>query len=205
MLVKGKRAHITFDGEALIISRALGHPRLQRTKLAENLQAEFESEGYAIPEIEVLERKISWYRNHAEAGPLEKPWSMAALDEYPIAPAAIPEVLRIWALRMDSGISFTIREAKWAARFSGFVLSGSQYGRRTVSTLASQYARLEVVYQLVGRPFDSIIYDRAFMGVKREYIADLRGFKPYLPGLLAQGEGMEQLEDVIKTLRGGTS
>lgn len=203
MIRKGKRAHITPDGEALIINRALGYPRLQRTMVAENLQSEFESEGYGIPEIEVLERKISWYRNHAEAGPLEKPWSMATLDDYPISPSALPEVLRIWALRTEQQQGFTIREAKWAARFSAFILG--EVGRLEISTLASRYARLELICQLISRPFDSTIYDRQLMGLKIEAISDLRDFEPFIPVIAAGEDGMERLEDFIKILRGGTS
>ena len=158
------------------------------------------------PGLSYVQKVLAIVRKKAKElpDPQEKPWSMATLDEYPISPEAIPEVLRIWALRMESGISFTIREAKWAARFSAFILSESGYGRRTISTLASQYARLEVVYQLVGHPFDSIIYDRELMGVKRKYIADLRGFEPFIPILAEQEDGMERLEDFIKTLRGGS-
>ncbi|MBI4215920.1 MAG: hypothetical protein HY687_00785 [Chloroflexi bacterium] len=144
----------------MIIARALEIPRLSRTKLAEQLQGELESAGYDVPEIEVLERKISWYRNHAESGPLEKPWSTATLEQYPLTPEALAAVLKVWKLRTMKGTNFTIREAKWAAR-----LSSVQQDIERLSLDARRYAHTELLYQTSKRPFDSTMLDRLLMGL----------------------------------------
>ncbi len=88
---------------------------MQRTKLAEKIQNEVHWPGKP-PEIEVLERKISYYRKHAIDYPEDKPWSMATLDKHPISPEAIPAVLACWKRRVQSDTVLTIREAKWVSR-----------------------------------------------------------------------------------------
>jgi hypothetical protein len=175
MVCRRTRANITPDGEVTIITRALEFPCLQRTALAGNLQAEFESLGYGVPKIKVLEKKISWYRNHAADAPQEKRWSTAALDNnYPIPPEALPLVLKVWKSRIEKGGTFTIREAKWAARLSGLLVD-----IETLSYKASQYARTELLYQLIDRPFDSNNLDRLLMGLP-EAPTDIKSLLPLL-------------------------
>lgn len=122
MVHKGKRATITQRGLELIIRRSLDHPRMPRTKLAEQLQGELEAMGQDVPEVEVLERKISWWRNHATDDPQDKPWSMSTLDEYPISPETLPKIFLLsQAFGPTSMDTVTIRDAKWMARLAGFM------------------------------------------------------------------------------------
>ena len=113
--MKGKRANITPEGNELIAGKALKTPRIKRTQLAEQLQREFEELGWDVPEFEVLERKISWYRNHMANEPEDKPWSLISLPKNPIPADAIPHVLKVWALALEEGNPLTIREAIWTA------------------------------------------------------------------------------------------
>jgi hypothetical protein len=117
MTARGKRARIGV-GEELQISHYSLEPEfgdMQRTKLAEKIQAEVDWTGKP-PEIEVLERKISHYRNHAIDYTEDKPWSLATLDKHPIPPEAIPAVLACWKRRVQAGAVLTMREAKWVSR-----------------------------------------------------------------------------------------
>jgi hypothetical protein len=184
MAQRKKRAHIMPDGEGLIFEWALNNRLEKRTQLAEKLQAEFEKRKWDVPEIEVLERKISWYRNHAEAGPLEKPWSMATLDEYSLPPQAVPAVLKVWKFRTEGETTFTIREAKWAARLSGLIedIPG-------LSARANQYARLELIYEVLKLPFDSTDLDRLLMGLPLH----LTHIESLLPLLAEQKDGIDQI------------
>ncbi|MBN2186018.1 MAG: hypothetical protein JW732_01025 [Dehalococcoidia bacterium] len=196
MTVKGKRAHITLDGKSLIIARSLESPPMQRTKLAESLQTEFEALGYDIPEIEVLERKISWYRNHAEGGTLEKPWSMAVLNNYrelnieSPTPEALLAVLKVWKLRIAQELGFTIREAKWAAR-----LSRALEDIKNLSRYASRYARLELIYQLIGRPFNTTQLDKEIMTIPYS-ITSKDGPEGLLPLLARQEDAVNQIRNL---------
>jgi hypothetical protein len=115
MPIKGSRAWIGDNEELQICHYSLELRHMQRTKLAEKIQTEVHWPGKP-PEIEVLERKISHYRKHAIDHPEDEPWSMATLDKYPIPPGAIPAVLVCWKQRVQSGTTFTIREAKWVSK-----------------------------------------------------------------------------------------
>ncbi len=266
MLRRGKRARITLDGHAIIIRRALEHPRLQRTKLAEKLQRELEERGHDVPQVEVLERLISKHRNHSEDDPQEKPWSTATLDAYPIPPEALGAVLKAWRSRVLQRETFTVREAKWCARLSGVPLSDvpsyeelsgmapsrtgipvvvqessdggvadpfvakatftdvaaasvptpgritmtGTYDRRLQERIegnqmdafrtevlfakAGQYARTELMCELLGRDFDSTLLDRWLMGlsvtIRKGSLEDL------LPLLAEEKDGVEQLQEV---------
>jgi len=88
---------------------------MQRTKLAEKIQSEVRWPGKS-PEIEVLERKISYYRKHAIDDPEDKAWSMATIDKYPVPPQAIPAILACWKHCFKGDAVLTIREAKWVSR-----------------------------------------------------------------------------------------
>jgi len=120
MVRKGKRARITQEGRTIIATKALAYPRIPRTELAEQLQGEFKREGHGVPTIETLERRISWYRNHAQDDPQDKPWSIATLDKFPIPTEALPIVLWVWFRQQERGYPLSIREAKWIARLYAF-------------------------------------------------------------------------------------
>ena len=148
MTVKGKRARITLDGRAHISARALEHPRIQRTKLAEKLQHELEVMGHDIPEIEVLERMISKFRNLPVSG-LDSPWSLVSVEQYPnlFPPEALPSVLRAWVYTRELKIEFTIRQAKWVARLYTIL--------EDIDDLVGEaldYAQIEMIADIIPGP-----------------------------------------------------
>lgn len=115
MPIKKTRARIGPNEELQVCRYALEFRAMQRTKLAEKIQSEVHWSGKP-PEIEVLERKISYYRKHAIDDPEDKPWSMATIDEYPVPPQAIPAILACWKQCFQDDTVLTIREAKWISR-----------------------------------------------------------------------------------------
>jgi hypothetical protein len=118
MIVKGKRAKIG-NKEILISEYVLTHRDMGRTPLAEKMQAEIPWNGKA-PEIEVLERKISRYRNMPITdGPLDKHWSFGSLIEYEIPPDLVSLVMALDFGLQGQGQCLTIRQAKWTVRLSG--------------------------------------------------------------------------------------
>jgi len=131
--------------------------------------------------------------------PQEKPWSTAMLEDYPISPEATASVLKVWKFRIEKGDTFTIREAKWASRLSRFL---ENEDIKKLSCKASQYARTEIMYQLIGRPFNSIVLDKLLMGLP----AGIGNFMDFLPLLAEQKEdtergvkdGVEQIRESIK-------
>ncbi|MGD0794959.1 MAG: hypothetical protein ABR958_05135 [Dehalococcoidales bacterium] len=83
--------------------------------------------------------------------PLEedKPWSTATLDDYPILPEALASVLKVWKFRQGKMPTFTIRDAKWAARFSAIYKD-----TESLYYCAYQYSGKEKVYKFLGYDFD---------------------------------------------------
>lgn len=195
MAKKDKRAKITDENQAMIMQYALKTPRIPRTKLAEQLQTELDWEGPS-PEVEVLERKISWFRNHATDGPQDKPWSTATLDKYPIPPESLPAVLRVWKSCIEKEVGLTIREAKWVAR-----LSAIQQDIEKLSFIASRYARTELMFEIINRPFESIGLDRLLMGLPVG-VSDLEDFLPFLAEQKEdESQGLKDGIDQIRDLR----
>ena len=129
--------------------------------------------------------------------PQDKPWSTATLDSYSIPPEAVPSVLKVWKFQIEKGDTFTIREAKWASRLSRLLEDIEK-----LSYKASQYARTELMFELIGHPFDSTELDRSLMGLP----VGISDFKSFLWLLAEQREdtergikdGIEQVIDVIK-------
>jgi hypothetical protein len=225
MTSERKRAKITNKELKSISEYVTDNCDMQRTKLAEKIQAEVKWPGKP-PEIEVLERLISKYRKHPQDNPLDKPWCLAALDAYPIPPDALPVVLEVWKFNIEKRDTFTIREAKWAARLSGLLgkverLSDTDVEKvdnkgkvieiekmpaiERLSGEAFLYAREEFMSELAGLPNDSTRRDRQLIGLEAgmTYTRELEAAKgkkqesPY--SLPEKRKGVQKNERVNKT------
>lgn len=96
----------------------------------------------------------------------------------------------MWRFRVEKGESFTIREAKWAARLWAILKDTER-----LSWKASQYAPTELLFELIGRPFDSPGLDKLLMGLPMPLTAD----PPYFLPLLTEEEGgIEQVKELRK-------
>jgi hypothetical protein len=189
MTIKGKRAKITNENNAMIMHYALETPRIPRTILAKQLEAGLNWEGPA-PEIEVLERKISWFRNNVLDGPQEQPWGTSTLDQYPIPPESLLAVLRVWKSCIEKGVNFTIREAKWVSR-----LYAIQQDIEKLYFIATRHARVELMFEIMNRPFNSTGLDRLIMKLPVG-VSNLEDFLPFLA---------EQREEESRGLKDGVT
>ncbi len=210
MTTEHKRALITDREQLAIAGYVAGFPDMQRTALAERILAEVKWPGKP-PELEVLERKISLLRNHPIDGPQDKPWSMAALDKYPKlgiespSPEAISALIGIWKFRREQAKAvagqwssdmqeqpFTIREAKWSARLSALFKDDLE----KLSDVASRYARLELIYQLLDRPFDSTIADTMLL-LEQPIVGKREDeFELFLQLLAGREDAVDQIRDM---------
>ncbi len=163
---------VTGEIEALIGTVYRNHPKwkapMVRNEVSRILRKENSKLSSTWPSLSTVQKVLATFRRKAKElpdDPQDKPWSMATLDRPnipPIPPEALPAVLNVWKLRIDSlewNFSFSIREAKWAARLSALITDTEE-----LSTRASQYARTEILYQLLDRPFDSRGLDSLIMG-----------------------------------------
>jgi len=156
MTERQKRVKISPKTKLFIMERALKYPREQRTALALKLQSEIGKLKEPVPQLEVLERMISHYRNHAEDNPQDKPWSIATLDVFPISPQELPTVFKEYKRHVDEGTDFTIRQAKWVAR-----LSSTQFPIGFIGAIA----KTEQMYGILGQQPDFEIFDRLLAGL----------------------------------------
>lgn len=155
----GTRARIPPRSRAHIIARAVEKPRIPRKELAKKLQKELEKQGFDVPEIEVLERMISEYRNKIIDGPEDKPWSLLTLAKYDIAAEALPTVFELWVYSLkEFKKPLTIREMKWAARLYR-IMQDDIEGLLLFST---RYAAYEKAYETLGDKFAPIANEAGF-------------------------------------------
>ena len=158
MVHKGKRARITSEGEAHIYKRSIEEPRKQRTELAKALQNELKDMGFDMPELEVLERKVSKYRNE-KRDPKDEPFTLAALADNSMFVEHLPVILRAYLAEYiamaQAGLPIprpplTIREALWIARLSSVL-------NDTFSLLkyAKEYATQERISRVLNKPLPS--------------------------------------------------
>lgn len=125
-----------------------------------------------FPSLSTVQKVLAKIRK-PHPDPQEKPWSTASLDSYPIPPEALRVVLKVWKFCIEKGQGFTIREAKWVAR-----LSALEQDTERLFSLASRHARIELIFELIGRPFDSTGLDRLLMGLPVDIFKDLPSFFP---------------------------
>jgi hypothetical protein len=171
--VKGKpgtRARIPLGSRAIIMARAVETPRISRKELAKKLQNELQEKGFDVPEIEVLERMISEYRNKIINGPEDEPWSLLTLTNFDIAAEALPIVFDLWAYALrEYQKPLTIREMKWAARLYRIIENNIE--ELLISSI--RYAAYERAQGSLGDKFASIANEVGFQ-TDIELYADFR-------------------------------
>lgn len=166
---KKTRARITDAMQMDIVHAALAYPRRSRAEVAHALARQF---GARSPKLIVLERKISYYRKNKD-GPLEAPWSLASLGEYPIPSQNLAIVLAAakWSLEhMHEMLS--IRHAKWVSQLADIasviesqVFTGSWSDIGKIVWAASLYCYQELLCEVLKRPFDTRTLDHYFFGL----------------------------------------
>lgn len=130
--------------------------------------------------------------NRIEESGIDKPWSTATLEQYSIPPEGLSAVLKVWKSRIDmieKGDTFTIREAKWVSRLSLF-----QQDTEKLFFIARRHARTELMYDLIGEPFDSTQLDRMLIGL----LVTITTPRSLLPLLAEEEDGVNQLREVVK-------
>ena len=134
----------------LIASEAISYPGKPREVLAVEIREEIAHMDIMgereLPSKDYVMRLISKFRNK-EVNPIDNPWSMMSVDQYPdLFPAdAIPFVLQAWVyLREHREVSLTVRQAKWVARLCRAI--------KDLNALVSEavgYAQIELITDIL--------------------------------------------------------
>lgn len=178
-----KRAHIGTDEEIQIFRYSLSpyYRDRKRTELAELIQKRITWSGKK-PELEVLEKKITEYRNSC-IWLDDEPWSLgeSTKPEYGIPADATCILLELWKYSLEIGYPFTLRHAKWAARLHKVIVTASDntdHWKQIQILLftALQYAdREQVSQQFKQKRFDTAPED-ANLVIPDIEVLMLRGF-----------------------------
>jgi hypothetical protein len=179
---------------------------LQRTALAQELQIELKGLGQDIPEVEVLERKISWSRNNVPDDPQDKPFRMSTLEEYPIPPSSMISVLRVYRFRAGKRAKFTIREAKWVSRLYALFYLDSETDNSGINVdklykFARLYAGYEQFSVVMNEPFDYTVLDRYVLGLSLK--KDDSTFIGIMMLFLSMGLSVKQLSEHANSYKKG--
>jgi hypothetical protein len=74
------------------------------------------------PSLSYVQKVLATVKKNMNAPhPEDKPWSIADLSLYDIAPDSLPAVLAVWKLELERGEALSVRHAKWVSRLSGFL------------------------------------------------------------------------------------
>ena len=111
--------------------------------IAKDLNQIFKEHGFRPLASSTIVNLISRIRSHEG-----QEWTLAKASD--IHPEAMPAVLRCWKEAQISGLSFTIREAKWCARLSSFIKDTS-----ALRMWAYTYANRELAYEILDKPFET--------------------------------------------------
>jgi hypothetical protein len=199
---------VTSGIETLIASIYQQHPKWKaprvRNEVEGILHKKKPNSPKGWPSLSTVQKILATIRkNIAKPNPKDEPWSMAEIDRYselgievPI-PEALLIVLNIWKSRVRKGDTLTIREAKWIAR-----LSALEQDTERLSSVASHYARTELIFELIGHPFNSMELDRSLMGLPVA-LSDFKSFLFLLAGTQEDTErgikdGVDQVKEMIK-------
>ena len=193
MVTERKRAKNFKEKNAEIMHYALQTPRIPRTELAEKLQTLIKWDGQ-VPEVEVLERKISWYRNHIEQSEEDENWSVETLNKFPIGADALPSVLEVWNFALlNKRQPLTMRQAKWVARLYK-TLEGEDI--KVVYLFAKAYAHREWLRHALAGKEDKFISTLGYAGdasLYSHYKKDTETFSILLDPELVGWLGLENL------------
>jgi hypothetical protein len=173
-----KGPNVTPEVEALITSVYQKHPKWKAPTVCGEVRLLLHKGNPTLPpewpSLSTVQKVLATVRkNLANPSCEDMLWTMGTLNEFPISPEVIPYVLDAWKLRVARGETFSIREAKWVSRLSGFELQGLIITKewrldliKNLSYVASGYARLERLWEALGfHVFNSNGLDKLVVGI----------------------------------------
>jgi hypothetical protein len=172
---------VTPEIEAVIARVHQKHPKWRAPVVRNEARRLLQEGNWNVPRdwpsLSTVQKVLATVRRKERelpSDPEEQPWSVAAVEQYPMTPDAIAAALNLCRYRIEHvdelkpepglfklhGTGLSIREAKWAGRLSAFITDMNE-----LSKMTTMYARADRLYRLLGRPFDSKVLDRLMMGL----------------------------------------
>jgi len=122
---------------------------------AESYIKRYDRRDIFLPKIRKVQNIIRDAKKQSEGFPpeeniLQKPWSMATLNEYPLPTESLKAVASVWRYALITGENFTIRQAKWVSRLYDF-----QDDVLKLWLISYEYSKKEEAFLLSNHPFDT--------------------------------------------------
>lgn len=114
---------------------------------------------YRPPSLRTVQEIIRQARKRRASLPysessLDKPWSIATLNEHELPAESIPRVLQVWRYSLNIEKEFTIRQAKWVSRLYVQVPDITELWYQSL-----RYAEQEELSLLSGEPMNTYYID----------------------------------------------
>lgn len=129
-----------------------------REILANEIEALLQTSGQKPPSLDTIKKMISTFRN--KNNPLDMPWHLGTLKDYPISEFAVNKILLlkpfaehrepIFEGRLQSWQVITIRNALWLSKLSALYISFEW-----LWDCVKEYSKQEKIAELAGNAFDS--------------------------------------------------
>jgi len=156
--------------------------------------------GQNWPGLSVVQKELRRIKKRLTVEiPEDKLWNTATLDDYPIPPEALSVVMKM--LR-EMG-SMTIREAKWASRFSALIPEHIPDIENLIM-IVTLYSNYEKLYETSGITVDFTELDNRLMGlppnianITTELIQDNKWNKTLLNESIEKALGISSEKEVL--------
>lgn len=144
----------------LIVSEAIRYREKPRLILAADIRDTIERIGEVSPSEETLIKMVSDARNK-EVSPLDTPWHLGTLDDYPLSAEAIHHILKVqkWMAKKGKKSQVTLRLAKWISRFSKVISKDIAW----LWKVSFAYTLFEILCEISDTDFDTSHLDAALM------------------------------------------
>ena len=147
---------------ALQERKALDEEKLTLDTLVKRITRELKNDKKTPPAPSTMRRMLTDTLNR-EPSPEDQRWHMNTFKVYGPSSAGLAAIMKAYRFALCHGASLTIRQAKWISRLSEPVKAIYGLPENELAALniihAIDYARDEVLSEVMGKPFDSTTRD----------------------------------------------
>ena len=209
-MAKGPR--VTPEVELLVARVHRQHPKWKAPRVRDEVESRLRDRNPNIskgwPSLSKVQKILAVVRKtEHDVFEEDAPWHIGTLCKFPIAPEALPDLVKLWSARCRSGKGLTIRQAVWFGRLYGIAKA---YPTRYVHNLIFDFAEFEqeledlgylphiieafhpplnmlLAQEVTGERFD----DQAISNIVDFYKIDADGARTLRSGKLGYEEGVE--------------
>jgi hypothetical protein len=116
------------------------------------VEAQIRGVDYTVRTYQLIKERLKPTLDEIKSSGIDEPWHTGTLIDYPLPAEALPHILEVQDITRDV---FTIRQARWVARFYTVIKDAP-----TLNMVSFLYALSEKAAKFVSAPFNYLKYDR---------------------------------------------